>query len=119
MSTDTPNIGFFARLKLRWFLFLRAILNLWVKARTLPQPFDDLQIDLDKPICYIIDSYALSSLLILDGACEELKLPRPLWPMQTADGAEKRSYLALRRKKGLIIRRTEVRSHSETLQGLV
>ena len=119
MSTDTPNMGFFAKLKLRWFLFLRAILNLWVKAKTLPQPFDDLQIDLDKPICYIIDSYALSSLLILDGACEELGLPRPLWPMQTADGSEKRSYLALRRKKGLIIRRTEVRSHSETLQGLV
>jgi glycerol-3-phosphate O-acyltransferase len=119
MSTDTPNIGFFAKLKLRWFLFLRAILNLWVKARTLPQPFDDLQIDLDKPICYIIDSYALSSLLILDGACEEHKLPRPLWPMQTTDGTERRSYLALRRKKGLIIRRTEVRSHSETLQRLV
>jgi glycerol-3-phosphate O-acyltransferase len=119
MSTDTPKIGFFARLKLRWFLFLRAILNLWVKAKTLPQPFDDLQIDLDKPICYIIDSYALSSLLILDRACEELNLPRPLWPMQTGDGTERRSYLALRRKKGLIIRRTEVRSHSDTLRRLV
>jgi len=119
MSTDTPKIGFFARLKLRWFLFLRAILNLWVKARALPQPFDDLQIDLDKPICYIIDSYALSSLLILDRACEEHQLPRPLWPMQTTDGSEQRSYLALRRKKGLIIRRTEVRSHSDTLERLV
>jgi glycerol-3-phosphate O-acyltransferase len=42
-----------------------------------------------------------------------------LWPMQTAGGTERRSYLALRRKKGLIIRRTEVRSHSDTLQGLV
>ena len=30
-----------------------------------------------------------------------------------------RSYLALRRKKGLIIRRTEVRSHSKTLKDLV
>ncbi len=119
MSTGTPKFGFFARLKLRWFLFLRAILHLWVKAKTLPQPFDDLQIDLDKPICYIIDSYALSSLLILDLACETHKLPRPLWPMQITDGTERRCYLALRRKKGLIIRRTEVRSHSETLQGLV
>ncbi len=119
MSTDGPNIGFFARLKLRWFLFLRSILCLWVKAKALPQPFEDLQIDRDKPICYIIDSYALSSLLILDRACEDNNLPRPLWPMQTGAGTEPRSYLALRRKKGLIIRRTEVRSHSATLKGLV
>ena len=85
MNTNVPNIGFFARLKLRWFLFLRAVLHLWVKAKTLPQPFEDLELDREKPICYIIDSYALSSLLILDRACEELGLPRPLWPMQAGD----------------------------------
>lgn len=119
MNTDSPNFSLFAKLRLHWFLFLRAVLHLWVKAKSLPKPFDDLQIDLDKPICYIIDSYALSSLLILDRACEEHSLPRPLWPMQTIDGAEQRSYLALRRKKGLIIRRTEVRRHSETLKRLV
>jgi glycerol-3-phosphate O-acyltransferase len=119
MSTKAPNIGFFARLKLRWFLFLRAVLHLWVKARNLPQPFGDLQLDREKPICYIIDSYGLSSLLILDRACEELGLPRPLLPMSAGEKVEPRSYLALRRKKGLIIRRTEVRSHSVTLNRLV
>jgi len=119
MSTDLPDIGFFSKLKLRWFLMLRAILHGWVKARTLPEPFEDLQLDLGKPVCYIIDSYALSSLLILDRACEEKGLPRPLWPMKAEGVHEPRSYLALRRKKGLIIRRTEVRRHSETLKGLV
>ncbi len=119
MNTSAPHIGFFARLRLRWFLFLRTVLHLWVRAKTLPQPFDDLELDRDKPICYIIDSYALSSLLILDRACEEQGLPRPLWPMKAGDRIEPRSYLALRRKKGLIIRRTEVRRHSETLKGLV
>lgn len=119
MSTDIPDIGFFARLRLRWFLLLRAILHGWVKARILPQPFDDLQIDLSKPVCYIIDSYSLSSLLILDRSCEELGLPRPLWPMRSEGIDEPRSYLALRRKKGLFIRRTEVRSHSATLNRLV
>ncbi len=119
MSTNLPDIGFFSKLKLRWFLLLRAILHIWVKARTLPQPFEDLQIDLDKPVCYIIDSYSLSSLLILDSSCEELGLPRPLWPMRSPEIQQPRSYLALRRKKGLFIRRTEVRSHSATLKGLV
>ena len=119
MTTDSPKIGFFARLRLQWFLLLRAILHLWVKAKTLPEPFSDLDLDLDKPVCYVIDSYALSSLLILDRACEELKLPRPLWPLQADSLDEPRSYLALRRQKGLFIRRTEVRSHSESLKGLV
>ena len=119
MNTASPNIGFFAKVKLRWFLFLRAMMHLWVKARILPQPFGDLEIDLEKPICYIIDSYALSSLLILDRACERTGLPRPLWPIALPGEAEPRSYLALRRKKGLIIRRTEVRSHSETLKRMV
>lgn len=119
MNEQSPNLGFFARLKLRWFLLLRAVLHWWVKAKTLPEPLDDLQIDLEKPVCYIIDSYALSSLLILDRSCEENGLPRPLWPMRMKSGQVPRSYLALRRKKGIIIRRTEVRSHSETLKGLV
>ena len=119
MTSDSPKIGFFAKLKLQWFLMLRAILHLWVKAKTLPQPFEDLDLNLDVPVCYVIDSYALSSLLILDRSCEQLNLPRPLWPMESPAGTEPRSYLALRRKKGLIVRRTEVRSHSETLKRLV
>jgi glycerol-3-phosphate O-acyltransferase len=119
MTSDSPKIGFFAKLKLKWFLMLRSILHLWVKAKTLPQPFEDLDLNLDLPVCYVIDSYALSSLLILDRSCEQLNLPRPLWPMETPAETEPRSYLALRRKKGLIVRRTEVRSHSETLKRLV
>jgi glycerol-3-phosphate O-acyltransferase len=119
MSTEIPKIGFIASLKLRWYLLLRAILHWWVKAKSLPSPFEDLDMDLQKPVCYVIDSYSLSSLLILDKACEDLKLPRPLWPMPATQGFEPRSYLALRRKKGLIIRRTTPRSHSETLKRMV
>jgi glycerol-3-phosphate O-acyltransferase len=119
MTTDSPKIGIFTRLKLLWFRLLRAILLLWVKARILPEPFTDLELDRDKPICYVIDSYELTTLLILDKACEEQGLPRPLWPLHLQRADEPRSYLALRRKKGLIIRRTEVRSHSATLRRLV
>jgi len=119
MPTDNSKIGLFTRLKLLWFQLLRSILHLWVKARILPEPFEDLELDRDKPICWVIDSYELTTLLILDRTCEELDLPRPLWPLRLPSGDEPRSYLALRRKKGLIIRRTEVRRHSETLKRLV
>jgi glycerol-3-phosphate O-acyltransferase len=119
MSADFPKIGFLATLRLRWYLLLRVIQNWWVKAKSLPNSLEDLDIDLQKPICYVIDSYSLSSLLILDQSCEDLKLPRPLWPMPGQEDGEPRAYLALRRKKGLIIRRTTPRSHSETLKRLV
>jgi glycerol-3-phosphate O-acyltransferase len=119
MSAQSPTIGFFARLKLLWFQALRSILHLWVKPRILPQPFEDLELDRGKPLCFVIDSYALSDLLILDRACEKLELPQPLWPLKLKSGTEPRSYLALRRRKGLIIRRTEVRNHSDTLERLV
>ena len=119
MSTEFPKIGFLASLRLRWYLLLRAIQNWWVKAKSLPQPFEGLDIDLQKPICYVIDSYSLSSLLILDQSCEDLKLPRPLWPIPGLEGDEPRAYLALRRKRGLIIQRTTPRSHSETLKQMV
>lgn len=119
MQTSQANFGFITRLKLAWFQLLRSILHLWVKANILPKPLTDLELDLDKPVCYIIDSYSLANLLILDKACEDSGLPRPLWPMHTEAGDEPRSYLALRRKKGLIIRRTEVRSHSEFLERMV
>ncbi len=119
MSTDFPKLGFYASLQLRWYLLLRTVLHWWVRAQTLPSPFEDLGIVLDKPMCYVIDSYALTSLLILDKSCTELGLPRPLWPLQLQSGTEPRAYLALRRKKGLIIRRTTPRSHSETLERMV
>jgi len=119
MSSNFPKLGFFASLQLRWYLLLRTVLHWWVKAKTLPSPFEDLDIDLDKPVCYVIDSYALTSLLILDKSCEKLGLPRPLWPLQHQTGTEPRAYLALRRKKGLIVRRTTPRSHSGTLARMV
>jgi glycerol-3-phosphate O-acyltransferase len=123
MNMRSPNakplMGLFTRLRLLWFRSLRSILHIWVRARILPQPFTDLELDRSKPICYVIDSYALTTLLILDKACEEQRLPRPLWPLRLQSGVEPRSYLALRRKKGLLIRRTEVRSHSDTLERLV
>jgi glycerol-3-phosphate O-acyltransferase len=119
MSTDFPKTTFLAKLQLRWYLLLRTIQGWWVKGKPIPSPFEDLGLDLQKPICYVIDSYSLSSLLILDASCEKLNLPRPLWPMKTDQGIEPRAYLALRRKKGLIIRHTTPRSHSATLKRMV
>ncbi len=108
-----------ASIKLRWLMLLERILHWWVRSRTLPEPIGDLEIDAEKPVCYAIDSYALSSILILDQCCRDLNLPRPLLPLPVTQGSEHRSYCALRRKTGLIVRRTTPRKHSEMLKRLV
>ena len=119
MQSKRPDIGLFKRLKLAWFQLIRSILNLWVRSTVFPSPFEDLEIDCDKPICYVVDWYDSINLAIFDQVCEEKGLPRPRWPMTTEAGTEPRSYMAMRRRKGLIIRRTEVRRHSETLKHMV
>lgn len=119
MRKEAVNLGFFKRLRLAWFRLLRAILHLWVRSTVLPTPFEDLEVDWDKPVIYVIDWYETTSMAILDRVCEDSGLPRPRWPLELEYGTEPRSYLAMRRRKGLIIRRTEVRRHSETLKRLV
>ena len=119
MKMNRPNLGVIKRLELLWFRLMRAILQLWVRTNVLPSPFEELELDLEKPIVYVIDWYETTSLAILDKVCEDRQLPRPRWPLETGAGTEPRSYLAMRRRKGLIIRRTEVRRHSDTLKQLV
>lgn len=119
MSTHLPKPGFLASIRLRWYALLQLILHGWVRTRTLPDPLTDLKIDPEKPVCYAIDSYALSSILILDRSCRDLNLPRPLLPLPLVQGSESRAYCALRRKEGLIIRRTTPRKHSDMLKRLV
>jgi len=119
MSTPSAKHGFLASIKLRWYLLLQRILHWWVRTRILPEPLSDLEIDTEKPVCYAIDSYALSSLLILDRCCRDSNLPRPLLPLSLKEGSEPRAYCALRRKTGWIIRRTTPRKHSAMLKRLV
>ena len=119
MSTPPTKLGFLHSLKLRWYRLLEDILHSWVRTRVLPDPLTDLALDRSQPICYVLDSYALSSVLILDRACRDHGLPRPLDPLALASGAEARAYAALRRKEGLIIRRTAPRKHSEMLKRLL
>ncbi len=123
MSTQPPKLGLWASLNLRWHELLQRVLHAWVKTRVIPDPLEDPQRDLgidpDKPVCYAIDSYALTTVLILDRSCQQAGLPRPLLPIPGIAGLEPRAYAAMRRKQGLIIRTTEPRKHSEMLKHLV
>ena len=103
-------------LKLRWFVFLRDILGLWVKPRIKTDPDGNTGSNGDRPVCYVMDSYALSSVLILDKYCEQQNLARPLLAVAGISKSPIRSYAALKRLKGLLFRSPDPRRHSKMLQ---
>ena len=119
LTISNHDIGLLAALKLRWYELLEAILHVWVRARTLPLPVSELEIDPARPVLYVLDTYSLTSILILDRSCRDHGLPRPLMPVAFPGAAESRSYCVIRRKSGLIIRRTQPRTHSDMLKRVV
>jgi len=118
MNQD-KQLTLISRLKLRWYLVLRAILGLWVKPRIQADADGNTGVAGDQPVCYVLGSYALSSVLILDKCCEQQGLARPLLPVPAVEESPGRSYAVLKRTTGLFIRRPDTRSHSDMLQLLI
>ncbi len=114
---DASN--FWIRLHHWWLHLLRKILHLWVRARSEPQPLSELDINPEQPVCYVLESYALSSLLILEQTCRDHDLPFPLTSLQVGDTHLHRSYGALQRFSGVVIRRKQARRSSEVLRLLL
>jgi glycerol-3-phosphate O-acyltransferase len=106
-------------LQLRWNLMLRAILHVWVKTTALPDVNGNMGPADGKIVCYVLDEYELSSILILDRVCEENNLPRPLAPIAGLEESEQRAYAVLRRRKGILIQRPSTRRASDVLKKLV
>lgn len=119
MTAGIDKQSFTARIKLQWQLLLRWVLHWWVKAQVLPDADGATGVPKGGAVCYVMADYALSSVLILDQVCDELGLDRPLLPLHTEPALSSRAYAALRRWKGVLIRRPEPRRNSETLAHLV
>jgi glycerol-3-phosphate O-acyltransferase len=119
MGKQEKPITLIAKLKLRWYMMLRGILGSWVKPRIQADADGNIGIGGDKPVCYVMDSYALSSILILDKCCEQQELACPLLPIPGVGESPSRSYAVLKRLKGLFVRRPDPRRHSYMLQLLI
>jgi len=118
MNSD-PNMALSDTLKLRWFLLLRWILRLWVKPRIQTDADGNTGVSGTQPVCYVMDSYALSSVLILDQCCQKQGLARPLLPVQGGVQSPARSYAVLKRLKGVFFRRPDPRTHSAMLELMI
>lgn len=119
MSQSLDQLSLTQKLKLQWFGMLRTVLDLWVKAQIIPDEDGNNGIPAGTAVCYVMGDYALSSALILEQSCIDLKIDRPLRPMSTLEGTASRSFAALRRRRGLFIRHTDPRRNSDMLASLI
>lgn len=92
----------------------------WVTLRQqLPLP-EHRQIQLDQPVCYVLERYGVSNTLILNRACEEAGLPAP-WAVLAPNDllGNGRAMLALSRRHGTFRERPRNRTHSVGIARLI
>lgn len=80
-----------------FLLFARKLLYIFVRTNVLPEDLKQLQIDPDKPVCYVMQTRFLSNLLVLETETRKAGLPRALKAMQSPLLREKRSLFFLTR----------------------
>jgi len=103
----------------QWRALWRRVLHWWVRATVLPEDVDDLKLDQGTPVFYILDTYALSSLLIVDEICRKRGWPQLDADFEAGDVDLPRRYGASRRHRGLLVRRPVKRRHSQMLETLI
>lgn len=117
-----PNRSRYRRLLMSvhagWLSLLRRLLHLWVRARVVPEDLGELDFDPDRPTFYVLDSNALTSLLIADQLCRAQGWHRPAREFRAGDIYLSRSYGADRHHQGLWLRTARQR-HAPILRGLV
>ncbi|HQV40556.1 MAG: glycerol-3-phosphate 1-O-acyltransferase PlsB [Moraxellaceae bacterium] len=85
----------------QWFSALftaiaRKLLFLFVRTNVIPEDLSLLQLDPDKPVCYVLQTRFFSNLLVLEQETRRANLPRALRPMQ-GNIKERRSMFFLMR----------------------
>lgn len=59
----------------------RKLLYIFVRTSIFPENLEDLGLDSDKPVCYVLQTRSLSNLLVLETETRKRGLPRALKPM--------------------------------------
>ena len=100
-----------------WLRLAARVLRPWIEISREPvvPPFQ-----VDRPVCYVLENYGLTNLLILDRACREAGLPSPLASLPGNPLGRKRSYFALSRRNGsATISAAKNKRHSDGLSRLI
>jgi glycerol-3-phosphate O-acyltransferase len=104
---------------LRWVALWRRVLSLWVRATVLPEDLDQWRLERDPGVFYVLDTYAFTSLLILERICRERGWPSPSDTFTRGELDLPRRHGANRRYRGLFVRRPLRRRHSAYVKTLL
>lgn len=100
-----------------WLRIAAWFLRPWIEISREPMvpPFQ-----VDRPICYVLENYGLTNLLILERACRDAGLPSPLVSLPGNPLGRKRSYFALSRRGGYNrLNATKNKRHSDALSRVI
>ena len=88
------------------FIFhsLRKLLFGWVKTTVQNNSADQLNLQPDKPVCYVMRHRSLSDLMVLERECIKAGLPRPFSAIDASDPSSK-AHFFLSQYEGLILQR--------------
>jgi len=103
----------------RWQALCSRVLHWWVRATVLPEDLDDYHLERGTPVFYILDTYAFSSLLILDRIARARGWAPPAEPFEQDSIDLPRRYGASRRYRGVLFRRPAARRHSVMVEKLL
>ena len=100
------------------FRLLGKVIAPWLAIRREPSGPDAGLVLPQLPVCYAIEQYGLSNVLILEQSCRDAGLPSPLVAMPTNMAGQGRAVVALSRRLGFWFGRPRNRTHSEGLANL-
>ncbi len=81
---------------LQYFAWLKPFIKVVTNAHVVPtNPLKELEINPDKPICYVLSRDSLSDVLLLDKYLEKLNLPRPTKKLKDLHHGRGASYFYL------------------------
>ena len=101
-----------------FFILLRKILYLWVRTDVVGADPAELQLDPDKPVCYVLQYSSLSSRLVLEQEVLRAGLPSAQQPLPVKNGL-RRSFFFLYQRQGRWLSRRQSPALTGRLKQLV
>lgn len=101
------------------FSCLRRILFLWVRTEVKGASPEELKLDPNKPVVYVLQYRSLSARLVLEDACLKSQLPSSQQRMVLADESVRRSFFFLYERFGGLFRKRQLPTVTGRLKQIV
>jgi glycerol-3-phosphate O-acyltransferase len=93
-----------------WLSILRKIITLWARPRVLPEEIKRTLKRSSTPVCYVLETWGVADMVVLQQACIALDLPRTSAPVVVGERRlSDRSLVCLERRTGFLGNRVDRR----------